>query len=148
MLHSLLLFDALLLNDPLSFGKRGHLRAHGAISTGVLVHFAEPHEDPSRKPAERGEFRFPAKSLAAGHFSMHTVSSYLRGRGNFEMTLASQIRQNGMHRKMSCRLRFCRKTKYSQLRGLTGRICVRFSRLNENTGRNVSTSVQMPSSPK
>jgi hypothetical protein len=85
LLHSPLLFDALLLICPFSFGKRGHLRAHGAILTCVPVHFAEPHEHPSRKPAERGGFRFPAKSLAAGHLSMHTVSSYLRGQGNFEM---------------------------------------------------------------
>ena len=61
------------------------MRAHGAISTCVPVHSAEPHADPSRKPTELGGFRFPAKSPAAGHLSMHTVSSYLRGQGHFEM---------------------------------------------------------------
>ena len=61
------------------------MRAHGAISTCVPVHTAEPHADPSRKPAELGGFRFPAKSPAAGHLSMHTVSFYLRGQGHFEM---------------------------------------------------------------
>ena len=85
MLHSTLLSDALLLIGPFSFGRRGHTLVHGAISTCVPVHFTEPRKDPSRKPAERGGFRVPAKSLTTGHFSMHTVSSCLRGQGHFEM---------------------------------------------------------------
>ena len=85
MLHSPLLFDALLSIGPFSFGRRGHPLAHGDISTCVPVHSAEPHEDPSRKPAELGGFRFLVRSSAAGRFSMRTVSSYLRGQGHFEM---------------------------------------------------------------
>ena len=61
------------------------MRAHGAISTCVPVHFAEPHEDPSRNLAELGGFRFPARSLLAGHLSMHTVPFYRRGQVHFEM---------------------------------------------------------------
>jgi hypothetical protein len=49
------------------------------------MHYDETRTDLSRKPAELGGFRFPAKSTAAGRFSMHTVSSYLRGQGHFKM---------------------------------------------------------------
>ena len=61
------------------------MRARGVISTCVPVHSAEPRVDPSRILAERGGFRFPVRSSAAGRFSMHTVSSYLRGQVHYEM---------------------------------------------------------------
>jgi hypothetical protein len=84
LLRSPLRFDVLLSICPFSFGTRGHLRARGAISTGVLVHSVVPLVDLSRMPAELEGFRLPIESSAAGRSSMHTFSFFPRDPGHFE----------------------------------------------------------------
>ena len=85
LLRSPLRFDVLLSICPFSFGTRGHLRARGAISTGVLVHSAGRRVGPSRMPGELEGFRILVESSAAGRSSMHTFSFFRRDPGHFEM---------------------------------------------------------------
>ena len=79
------LFGVLPLIDMFSFGKQGHLRARGEISTGVLSQFSERRTYLSKMIAELGEFLFLTRSLAGVHSLLYTVLSYRRGLGHFRM---------------------------------------------------------------